>query len=245
MGINNKKILVTGASFGIGRATAVELADRGYSLVLVARSMYELNKLQNKIKEAYPEREVEIYQCDVADAKEVEKVLSQILSNGRLYGIINNAGISHTGLIQDLSIEDWHRVIDTNLSSMFYVTKELVPSMIRAKEGRIVNVSSVWGNVGAAYEVAYSASKGGVNAFSKALAKELAPSGITVNAVAFGCIDTNMNQCYSEEERMSLCEDIPAGRMASPAEAASMIADVLESPSYLTGQIITFDGAWI
>lgn len=241
----NKKILVTGASFGIGRATAVELADRGYNLVLLARSMYELNKLQNKIKEAYPEREVEIYQCDVSQALEVEKVTSQILSNGRLYGIVNNAGISHNGLIQDLSVEDWHKILNTNLSSMFYIVKELVPSMIRAGEGRIVNVSSVWGNVGAACEVAYSASKGGVNAFSKALAKELAPSNITVNAVAFGCIDTNMNQCYSEEERISLCEDIPAGRMASPSEAATMIADILESPDYLTGQVITFDGGWI
>ena len=110
--------------------------------------------------------------------------------------------------------------------------------MVHRKEGKLLFVSSVWGNVGASMEVAYSASKGGINSFTRALAKELAPSNIQVNAVAFGVIDTQMNQCFSEEE-------IPADRMGTCAEAAEMISQVLHSPAYLTGQVITMDGGWI
>ena len=122
--------------------------------------------------------------------------------------------------------------------------KHAIPKMVHSKSGRILNISSVWGNVGASCEVAYSASKGGVNAFTKALAKELAPSGITVNAIACGVIDTRMNQCFSEEERTQLAEEIPAGRFGNAQEVAQLALSIVTSSSYLTGQIITLDGGW-
>ena len=127
---------------------------------------------------------------------------------------------------------------------MFCCCKQAIPNMVHNKSGRILNISSVWGNVGASCEVAYSASKGGVNAFTKALAKELAPSGITVNAIACGVIDTRMNQCFSEEERRQLADEIPAGRFGRAQEAAQLALAVVTSPTYLTGQIITMDGGW-
>ena len=117
--------------------------------------------------------------------------------------------------------------------------------MVRQQYGRILNISSVWGKVGASCEVAYSASKGGVNSFTKALAKELAPSGISVNAIACGVIDTQMNQCFSTEERRQLVEEIPVGRFGTPEETASLALSLANAPSYLTGQIITMDGGWL
>ena len=164
---------------------------------------------------------------------------------GQIDVLIHNAGISHIGLLSDMTLEEWWRVIDTNLNSCFYLSHELIPQMVHRKEGKLLFVSSVWGNVGASMEVAYSASKGGINSFTRALAKELAPSNIQVNAVAFGVIDTQMNQCFSEEERRALKEEIPADRMGTCAEAAEMISQVLHSPAYLTGQVITMDGGWI
>ena len=163
---------------------------------------------------------------------------------GRLDILINNAGISHIGLLSDMSLAEWNRVIQINLTSLFCCCKHAIPGMVRQKSGAILNISSVWGNTGASCEVAYSASKGGVNAFTKALAKELAPSNITVNAIACGVIDTRMNQCFSVEERRQLQEEIPAGRFGSPAEAAKLAYSIINSPTYMTGQIISMDGGW-
>lgn len=158
--------------------------------------------------------------------------------------LINNAGISFIGLTQDTDDETWNRILAVNLSSVHYCCREAIPHMLAAGEGRILNISSVWGNTGASCEVAYSASKGGVNAFTKALAKELAPSHIAVNAIACGCIDTDMNRHFDEAERAGLCEEIPAGRFASPDEVAELAAAICGQSTYLTGQIITFDGGW-
>lgn len=158
--------------------------------------------------------------------------------------LINNAGISYIGLLSDMSLEEWNRVIQVNLTSLFCCCKHAIPPMVRKKSGAILNISSVWGNIGASCEVAYSASKGGVNAFTKALAKELAPSNITVNAIACGVIDTRMNQCFSEEERRQLQEEIPAGRFGSPAEIAKLAFSMVNAPSYMTGQIVAMDGGW-
>jgi 3-oxoacyl-[acyl-carrier protein] reductase len=156
--------------------------------------------------------------------------------------LINNAGISYVGLLQDMSPEEWRSVIDTNLTSAFNCSKCAIPYMLKKHSGRIVNISSMWGNVGASCEVAYSASKGGINTFTKALAKELAPSGIAVNAIAFGMVDTRMNAFLDEEEKASLIEEIPAGRILSPQESADIIYSVSMMNSYVTGQIITADG---
>ena len=143
-----------------------------------------------------------------------------------------------------MSPDAWRQVLDTNLSSLFYTSRNAVPLMLKNHRGKIINISSVWGSCGASMEVAYSASKGGVNSFTKALAKELAPSGIQVNAVACGFINTEMNLCYSEDERRSLIEEIPADRMGNTAEVADMVYSVLSMPSYATGQIFTIDGGW-
>ena len=159
--------------------------------------------------------------------------------------LINNAGIAHIGLLSDMSSEEWHTLMGTNLDAVFYMSKAVIPHMVHCHSGKILNVSSVWGEVGASCEAAYSASKGAVNSLTKALAKELAPSHISVNGVSFGVIDTDMNRCFDEEERASLAEEIPYGRFASPEEAAAFCYQITESPEYLTGQIIRFDGGWI
>ena len=153
--------------------------------------------------------------------------------------------IDNFGKLSDLSIDEWNRVIATNLTSVFSCCHEAIPYMIHQKSGCIINISSVWGNVGASMEAAYSASKGGVNSFTKALAKELAPSHIQVNAIACGVIDTDMNRCFSKEDMEALREEIPADRIGQPAEVAQMVLSVLQTPEYLTGQIITLDGGWI
>ena len=158
--------------------------------------------------------------------------------------LVNNAGISHIGLLSDMSPEEWHHIMHTNLDACFYTCKHAIPLMLQKHSGKIINISSVWGNVGASMEVAYSASKGGVNAFTKALAKELAPSNIQVNAIACGVIDTDMNHCFSAEDLELLTAEIPADRLGSPEEVANLALYLAEAPTYLTGQIITIDGGW-
>ena len=158
--------------------------------------------------------------------------------------LINNAGISYFGLIQDMSFSDWDRVMSTNLNSCFYTVRHAIPLMLAKGQGRIINISSVWGSTGASMETAYSASKGAVNAFTRALAKELAPSNIQVNAASFGVIDTDMNRGFTQEELKQLTDEIPAGRMGSCEEAARLVLQLVRSPAYLTGQIITMDGGW-
>ena len=148
--------------------------------------------------------------------------------------LINNAGISHIGLLQDMSIEEWNQVLNTNLTSAFSCSKYAIPDMITRKQGKIINISSIWGCSGASCEVAYSASKGGLNLFTQALAKELAPSNIQVNAIACGVIDTRMNACFDAEERSELENEIPAGRFAAPSEVADFVQQLIDAPSYQT-----------
>lgn len=236
-----KKALITGASRGIGEATANALAKEGYDLILVSkRSLDRLTHIRDRLTSLYGvDCNVEL--CDVSNPEQVEILLHNA---GKIDVLIHNAGISHIGLLTEMTLEEWDRVIATNLDSCFYLAKGIAPQMISQKEGKMIFISSVWGSCGASMEVAYSASKGGVNSFTKALAKELAPSNIQVNAVAFGVIDTDMNRCFSEEERNVLVEEIPADRMGSQDEAAQMIVQVLHSPAYLTGQVVTMDGGW-
>jgi 3-oxoacyl-[acyl-carrier protein] reductase len=172
---------------------------------------------------------------------DVKQIFSQIR---HLDVLVNNAGISHIGLLSDMTAEQWHRVMGVNLDSCFYTARAAIPLMLQEHAGHIINISSVWGNAGASMEVAYSASKGGMNAFTKALAKELAPSGIQVNAVACGVIDTAMNACFSEEDMNALKNEIPADRLGQPEEVAQLVYQLTQGPSYLTGQIITLDGGW-
>lgn len=237
-----KKALITGASRGIGAATARALAGEGYDLFLTGRkSGQQLEMLKTELEKNCGIC-CETALCDVSNPIQVEQM---ILQAGEIHVLINNAGVSHIGLLSDMTPEEWQKIIGTNLSSVFYTSRLVVPQMVRRKEGKIINISSVWGNAGASMEVAYSASKGGVNSFTRALAKELAPSHIQVNAVAFGMIDTEMNRCFSEEEKRILTEEIPASRFGSAAEAGAFVSQLLKAPEYLTGQIITMDGGWI
>jgi len=179
---------------------------------------------------------------DMGDPEAVDRLFDGL---NRLDVLINNAGISHIGLLSDMSVSQWRRVMSTNLDSCFYTCRRAIPLMVHAKQGRIINISSVWGQAGASMEAAYSASKGGVNSLTKALAKELAPSNIQVNAIACGVIDTDMNRCFSPEEMASLIEEIPADRIGRPEEVAALAGQLITAPAYMTGQIITIDGGWL
>lgn len=237
----SKSALITGASRGIGEAIAAQLAGEGYDLYLICRkNTQRLAALAEKLQMQHGIR-CTCFSGDIGDAAFVRSIFSNIRS---LDVLINNAGISYVGLLSRMTDQDWDSVLSTNLSSVFYTCREATSLMLQKHAGNIINISSVWGNTGASMEVAYSASKGGVNAFTKALAKELAPSNIQVNAIACGVIDTDMNRCFSEEERLSLTEEIPADRMGTPAEVAQLVSHIIAAPSYLTGQIITLDGGW-
>lgn len=238
-----RKVLVTGASRGIGRAIAVSFAEAGDELFITCKdSEKELKSLAAELEKNYRIKCTPIV-CDVADPEAVKQLFSMV---PEVDVLVNNAGIAWMGLLTDMTPEEWHRVMGTNLDSLFYMCTGAIPGMVKRKSGRIINISSVWGSVGASCEVAYSASKGGVNAFTKALAKELAPSNVQVNAVSCGVIDTDMNRKHlSSEDLASLEEEIPAGRMGDAKEVADMVLKLAEAPFYLTGQIITIDGAWI
>lgn len=238
---NKKFALITGASRGIGKATAEVFAGNGYNLVLTCQnSMESLEILAENLQAAYGISCVPI-QADMGAEADVERLFSHIR---HLDVLVNNAGVAYFGLLSDMTASQWHRVLSVNLDSCFYTCRAAIPLMLKNHRGSIINVSSVWGAQGASMEVAYSASKGGMNAFTKALAKELAPSNIQVNAVACGVIDTAMNGCLSPEDMAALRDEIPADRLGSPEEAADLIFRTAHAPSYMTGQIITIDGGW-
>lgn len=240
-----KTILITGASSGIGQAAAIALAAPGNRLILV--SMKNKEGLKKTADTAVLQgAEVFPFCADVSDYEACKELFLQAQAQfGEIDLLINDAGISHIGLFQDMTPTEWKRVMDVNLGSVMNLCHLVIPSMIRRQKGRIINISSVWGNVGASCEAVYSASKGAVNSFTKALAKELAPSNIQVNAIAFGAIETPMNAWLSEQEAEALADEIPMGREGSKEEAARMICMLADAPDYLTGQVITMDGGWI
>lgn len=236
---------ITGASHGIGRAIALRFGRAGFSLAINCKtSQEELHSLARQLSEEFHVPCLPLV-GDVSDESFVSHAFDTIRRElGTVDVLINNAGISHIGLLSDMTLEEWNRILGVNLTSVFCCCKHAIPDMVHQKSGAILNISSVWGTVGASCEVAYSASKGGVNTFTKALAKELAPSNITVNAIACGVIDTRMNHCFSPEERKDLAEEIPAGRFGTPEEVAETAFRLITGPSYLTGQIVTLDGGW-
>lgn len=243
--MQTKSVLITGASRGIGKECAFLFAKEGYHVYLCGfRSADTLKNIQDTLNQQFPNC-CDIFIGDISDASFVKKVFAEIHQNDSIDVLINNAGIAHIGLLMDMTDEEWNRILDTNLSSVFYCCRAAIPSMVTKKSGKIINISSMWGTCGASCEVAYSASKAAINGFTKALAKELAPSNIQVNAIAYGVIDTDMNSCFTEDERQALSEEIPFGRFASAAEAAKMVLAVVNSPSYMTGQIIGFDGGYL
>ena len=182
--------------------------------------------------------------CDVTKEETVRDFIFYSTKKlGHIDILINNAGIAYIGLLQDMSITDWHNILDINLTSAFLMSKYIIPGMLKKQSGHIINISSVWGNSGASTEVAYSASKGGLNSFTKALAKELAPSNILVNAISPGFIDTDMNKVFEKDELDTIFEEIPMGRAGQPSEVANLVYKIATS-NYITGQIITVDGGW-
>lgn len=237
-----KTVLITGASRGIGAAIARTFAANGYHTIITSSHSREaLFSLKEELEAKYHVPCTAV-PCDVGDFKQVESLFASIPAPDVL---INNAGVSYFGLLSEMSVADWQRVMNTNLNACFYTCKLAVPAMVHKKEGRILNISSVWGSVGSSMESAYSASKGGLNSLTRALAKELAPSNIQVNAIAPGMIDTAMNHCLSSEDIASIKEEIPADRLGTPEEVAALAWQVINAPTYMTGQIIALDGGWI
>lgn len=243
--MTRKTVLVTGASRGIGKAIAVKYAKKGYNIVI--------NCLKNEALLDKVKKEIEGYQVsclsfvgDVGNYNVCGELFGKIQKQyGSLDILVNNAGIAYIGLLTDMSIDDWNRLVQNNLTSVFNCCRLSIPNMVHEKKGKIINISSVWGNAGASCEVAYSATKGGINAFTRALAKELAPSNIQVNAIACGAIDTEMNHFLADDELMGLIEEIPAGRLGRAEEVADFVYSITHKNQYLTGQVISLDGGWI
>lgn len=239
--MNTKHALITGASRGIGKAIADVLAADGYHLYLTCiHSKEKLFSYAHELSDRYG-ISCTPFVGDMGNPVDVDALFKLI---PELDVLINNAGISYVGLLSEMSPKDWRNVIATNLDSVFYTSRLAIPLMLHKHSGKIINISSVWGNVGASMEVAYSASKGALNSLTKALAKELAPSHIQVNAIACGIIDTDMNSHLSAEEIEALRQEIPCDRLGTPSEAAQMVKSLLDAPEYLTGQVITMDGGW-
>ncbi len=240
-----KHIIISGASRGIGKAIALELASKDTALSISCKNSTALLSETSDLIKAKGSSCM-TFAGDMADYKTTERFIKESQDKfGPCDILINNAGISLVGLFQDMSREDWDRIMDTNVGSVFNTCHAVLPNMISNKAGKIINISSVWGNVGASCEVAYSASKGAINAMTRALAKELAISNIQVNAISCGAIDTSMNDNLSQEEKAILCGEIPAGRFGQPSEVAKLVSQIIQAPSYLNGQIISLDGAWI
>ncbi len=235
-------VLVTGASKGIGQAIAIRLANKDSLVVCISKSdqdglLQTVHTIEEKGFKAYP------ILCDVSNYENVAKMFDEIHQlNHPISILVNNAGVSHIKLFTETSYEDWQHVINTNLTSVYNMCSFVVPEMVRNHNGHILNISSIWGNDGASMEVAYSASKGGLNSFSKALAKELGPSNIRVNALACGVIDTGMNAFLSEQEHEALSASISMSRYGTPEEVAEFAYAIIRYGLYLNGQVITYDG---
>ena len=242
----NKTVLITGASKGIGAATAIRFAQKGYNVVINYNDSYESASLLCRSLGSHG-YSVMAQKANVANRLEVELMVKETLYKfGSLDILVNNAGIAYQGLVTETDEIDFDRIIDVNLKGVYNCCKSVIPSMVSCQSGKIINISSMWGQVGASCEVAYSASKAGVIGLTKALAKELAPSGITVNAIAPGLIETNMNSNLTIEELAAFVEDIPLGRMGNADEIAAAIEFLASDQSnYITGQILGVNGGYV
>lgn len=244
--IGEMTVLVTGASRGIGAQIALRFASVGMNVIIHYMKSHEAaNEVARKCMDLGAR--VMTVAADLRSKDQIAKMKDKLDSHGlRPDILINNAGIAQYGLLSDVLEAQWDEIMDINLKSVFLCTQIFMPHMISQRFGRIINVSSVWGITGASCEVAYSASKGGVNAFSKALAKELAPSGVTVNAVAPGAVKTDMMADFNAEELRLIEQEIPVGRLGNPEEISSLVYFLaLPESGYITGQVISPNGGWL
>lgn len=235
----NKVAIVSGGSRGIGASIVETLASSGFDVVLNYRfSANKANDIASKFSN------VVTFQADVSDHAQVKSLVDFTISKfGRIDLLVNNAGIDFINTLSDTSDSDFDAVLRNNLYSAFYLSKEVSPYMINAKSGLIINISSIWGIVGASCEMAYSVSKAGLDAMTKSLAKELGPSNIRVNSIAPGIIDTDMNSFLSKEELSEIVNDIPLERIGLPSDVADTVL-FLDKNSYITGQVIQVTGGW-
>lgn len=239
-------VLITGGSRGIGAAIAKRFAKEGYQIVIHYLNSHE--QANETARECMAlGANVMTISADLGSHEQLVR-MKEKLDGMNIYPdiVVNNGGISHYGMLIDVTEQQWDHVMNVNLKGMFLCSQLFMPHMISQKYGRIINVSSVWGMTGAACEVLYSTTKGGMNAFTKALAKELAPSGVTVNAVAPGVVQTDMMKDFDAEEKEALEQEIPVGRFGSTEEIASLVYFLsLPESSYITGQIISPNGGWL
>ena len=241
-----KTVIITGASKGIGAATAILFAQKGFNVVLNYNDSFEsANLLSRSLSQNG--FSVSTHKANVSNRLEVELMIKEtVYKYGTVDVLVNNAGIAHQGLITETDEYDSDRIFDINLKGVYNCCRAVTPIMVNQKSGKIINISSMWGQVGASCEVAYSAAKAGVIGLTKALAKELAPSGITVNAIAPGLIETGMNSNISVEDLNAFVDDIPLGRMGSADEVAEAIFFLAgDGADYITGQVLGVNGGYV
>lgn len=232
--IKMKKVLITGGSRGIGAACVREFSKRGY------RVFFNYEKSEADAEKLCSQTGAAGFKCSVCDSPAVSKMIEK---TGKIDILVNNAGISRINLFTDITEKEWDEIFDVNIKGMFIVTKAVLPGMINQKYGKIINISSMWGVSGGSCEVHYSASKAAVIGFTKALAKEEGPSGINVNCIAPGVIETEMNAHLNNEDKARLCGETPLMRLGSPEETAKIAAFLAsDDASFITGQVIRADG---
>ena len=235
-----KIILITGASRGIGREIAKNLAKKEYKIIANYNKSEEAAQDLAKMSD-----NIEIYKADVSKRVEVKQMVDYIIKKyGKIDVLINNAGISETKLFTDVTDEEWNKIVNNNLYSAFCVTQEVAKNMIYEKNGCIINISSVWGMVGASCETIYSITKAGIDGMTKSLAKELGPSNIRVNSIAPGIIDTDMNKNLSDEDIKNIEEEIPLEHIGKTLDISKCVEWLLED-NYTSGQVISINGGWI
>ena len=242
--MSQKIVIVTGASRGIGREIAKTLAIKGYKVIANYNKSFDLAlELQRELENK--NIEIDIFKADVSKREEVKKLINYVIKKyGKIDILINNAGISESKIFTDVTDEDWDKIISNNLYSTFCTTQEVLPNMIHNKSGCIINISSIWGLVGASCESIYAISKAGIDAMTKSLAKELGPSNIRVNSIAPGFIKTEMNKNFSEEIINSIKEETPLQKIGLPEDIAKCVCWLVQD-NFTTGQIISINGGWI
>ena len=234
-----KIIIITGASRGIGNSIAKLLAKENYQVIA------NYNKSEIEAKKLKEEYNVDIFQADVSKREEVKALINYTINKyKKIDCIINNAGIDQIKMFVDITDKDWEDMIQNNLNSVFYMCQETIPYMVNRKEGNIINISSIWGQIGASCESHYAATKAAIDAITKSLAKELGDSNIRVNSIAPGIIDTEMNNNLSEEERKDIIKEIPLKKIGKKEDVARCVKWLLED-EYVTGQVININGGWL